>query len=239
MCASPLASWKKEEWTFGSFSSTCSNCSREPKPGDTFYSVLAEGTEEASREEETEEEKENEKTEEGEYKEEDEEEGLFERRDFCASCWSGPGDDVYSFWKTEVPEKEEEDGETPDRSTLVGIWEGFREKNGASSGDGSTDELNINRKVDFLITLMLMRKGYLALEKQYREEGTKWFVVRVRGGDDEYYEIPEPEIGEDEVETITDELEQALSPGNTDAAVESEEPEHRVGEEENVGETED
>ncbi len=210
-------SWNDAEWSITSFTAACAECERPFEEGDEYYSALSstahtepdESTTAPDQpEDEGGDETEPENEEEG-AEEESQEDGLaYERLDYCPSCWERNDPDVFSFWKTEVPPSDDEDT-GPDRSTLAGLWRGLLDaRDTAEKKPGESDEDDRNRTVEllYLLTLMLMRKGFLALEDEFRHDGRKVVRVRVRGTEDESYDVHEPEITEQQIDQVKTDL---------------------------------
>jgi len=195
------ASWNSADWSISSSSKTCSECDRSFHGGDTFYSALmsADEIEQDERCSET-----------GEETEPDETERAYLRLDLCPSCWDEAHPDPFSFWKQQAPEPDEKDAE-PDRSTLAGIWRGLLEARTSPDqpSDKSTDsdpDPERTEELLYLLTLMLMRKGFLSLEEDRREGDRRTVYVRIRGTDEERYEIPEPDLTEEGIERVRNDL---------------------------------
>jgi hypothetical protein len=212
-----------DKWSFTSFSASCVQCGCSSEPGDVFYSGLAsaDGEDQKTDDGEGRADEEQQQEQEQEDQEEDQDdnaadETAFERVDYCSECWQTVTPDLYSYWRTEVPEPEEDDQE-PDRSTLAGLFRGLvqkrdrdqntdeasTEENG-QEGQGAEDQLN--RGLLYLLSLMLMRKGFLALENKEAQNGQDRLELRVKGTEDETYVVHEPELDPETRERVKEKL---------------------------------
>lgn len=208
MCAKPLSEWQRNRWNILSRSDTCFQCNHTFSAGDHFISGLANPNEipvsipdnliPSSDPEEDREESEDESN-------------LpdFVRLDFCPDCHEDFEPTLFSFWEMHLPEEDEEEDEgiEPDRSTLLGLWKGFREKSSSSEQEPEGAE----QKIQYLLTLMLLRKNVLHLEEERDRDGTHYLVIRVRGQEErKRHPIPEPSIDMENIDSLTAELKQIL-----------------------------
>ncbi len=228
MSAESFGSWDTIEWSISSFSASCAECETAFEEGDVVISALTSvktGTTEEESENNPETQVTERETANSDSKREEERPDTtendsgqnlsFVRLDYCESCWENGETEPFSFWMTRVPEPEEEDS-GPDRSTLAGVWRGLlqaREETSSEDSGGEDGELEPEQTHEllYLLTLMLMRKGFLSLEEEKNtEDARKLLRVRVRGTDDQMYNIPELEIKDDELDRIKTELAELL-----------------------------
>ncbi len=218
---------QSNQWSFTSFSASCVKCGRSSEPGDVFYSGLAPATVEEGNDDHED------RQEEGEQEPDQREtaeqntgqsggssEGpTYKRVDYCSECWQTATPDLYSYWRTEVPEPEEDDQE-PDRSTLAGLFRGLIQKRDRQQSEDETerepeepregDTEHLNSGLLYLLSLMLMRKGFLALENKESKDGQDQLELRVKGTQDEIYMVHEPELNPELREKVKNKLAELL-----------------------------
>jgi hypothetical protein len=122
----------------------------------------------------------------------------FERRDYCAACFKEHRPpDVYSFWKTAVPE---EDEGKPRRPVLdaESVLEFFRR----------LGEERDPRRVSFrfVLALMLARKKVLKLERNARAADGAEVLVFVERRSGERHEVPSLQMDEAALTAASGEL---------------------------------
>lgn len=121
----------------------------------------------------------------------------FERRNFCLTCWDAGVGTPFSHWKTQTERKEEK---REDKQTLIDLWENI----------GNTSELEGQRlKLAFLVSMSLVRKRYLRMDAPIYREG-KELLVLTRTGDHHQFLLPQPDITEEELKPLYDELSKLL-----------------------------
>lgn len=117
----------------------------------------------------------------------------FERRNFCQRCWEAGIDGVFSYWKTQAARKDEK---RDDRQTLVDLFDNMM----------TATELDGQRlKMAFLISMSLVRKRLLRLEPSIHRDGRE-FLVLLRTADQRQFTLPHPEITEEELQPLHEEL---------------------------------
>ena len=118
-------------------------------------------------------------------------EGRFERRDVCLPRW-GQRPELFSFWKTRMPKREEKRLE--DINAMQDFFKKLIEK---PSDDPS------RQKITYLTALLLARKRRLKLA------GSKDGRLKIeKGWDGETIEIADPPITDAEIETLKQQMEQ-------------------------------
>ena len=115
----------------------------------------------------------------------------FERRDLCLPCWEKKPFELFSYWKTRMPRREERKLE--DIAAMVEFFKCLA----AAPGEDPT-----RRKVTYLTALLLMRKKRLKIVG-HREET----LILEKAWDGETIEIVEPTVGEEELDALRVDME--------------------------------
>lgn len=115
----------------------------------------------------------------------------FERRDLCLPCFDLKPFELFSFWKTQMPRREER------RFEDIGAMTEFCKRLLASPSEDP-----MRRKILYLTSLVLMRKKRLKLVGV--REGR---LIVEKSWDGDTAEIPDPAIGEAELEPLKLEME--------------------------------
>ena len=123
----------------------------------------------------------------------------FERKDFCQTCWSGGADDMFSFWKTQVPAKEAKAKRFVDDEVLIDFFARL---------ENATEELKINFR--YILALVLMRKKLLKFEGTRRDSSGEFLKVKVRG-QDAVQEVFNPSMTPEKMEQVTVEVGRILN----------------------------
>ena len=118
----------------------------------------------------------------------------FERRDFCMSCWKGPSEEMFSFWKTQVPAKAAKPKRFVDDEVLVDFF---------SRLEGATEDVKVNFR--YILALVLMRKKLVKFEGTRRDESGEYLVVKLRG-EDRLQEVRNPDLTEEQIQEVSQEL---------------------------------
>lgn len=117
----------------------------------------------------------------------------YERRDFCLDCWP-PDEEPFSYWRTRIPRKDEPKHPPIDYQRLLEMFLRLEDS-----------ESEKRRRFRYILALMLMRKKLLKLEGFGRRGEVA--VMRVKPtGEEDIVEIPEPELTEEEMLHLQDEL---------------------------------
>ena len=104
---------------------------------------------------------------------------VFERKDFSIEYWDQNKPEVYSFWKTIIPQPNEKKKLFVDDSVLINFFERLAQE---------TDQLKVNFR--FVLALILMRKRKLKYEDTLRQDNKEIWVMRfVRETDTHKVEI--------------------------------------------------
>jgi hypothetical protein len=149
-----------EEWKVERRKKHCSSCNRDFASEEVHYSGIAEV------------------------------EGRFCRRDLCVPCWDAKGAELFSFWKTRMPKREERRLED-----IHAMVEFFKRLVVAPSEDP------MRVKVTYLISLILMRKKRLKLTGI--RDGR---LLLEKAWDGDTVAVVEPVIGDAELESLKGEM---------------------------------
>jgi len=127
----------------------------------------------------------------------DREGGGFKRLDYSVEAWEGGArpDGLFSHWRTVVPEAKERKRLLVDDEVLFDLLDRL--------GDDEDDRRTAFR---FVVTLVLLRKRLIRFDR--REEtpdGVFWHVSR-RGNSDAAWRVADPQIGDDDVVTLHEQL---------------------------------
>ncbi len=123
----------------------------------------------------------------------------FDRRDFCRRCWQGATDEMFSFWKTQVPAREAKPKRFVDDEVLVDFFEKLT---------GATEEVKVNFR--YMLALVLMRKKLLKFEGTRRDGTVEVLKVKLRGRD-EVLEVLNPDLDQEKMEQVTEEIGRILN----------------------------
>ena len=125
--------------------------------------------------------------------------GGFERRDFCRTCWQGATEEMFSFWKTQVPPREVKPKRFVDDEVLVDFFEKLT---------GATEEVKVNFR--YMLALVLMRKKLLKFEGTRRDEAGEFLKVKLRGRD-AVLDVLNPDLDQERMEQVTEEIGRILN----------------------------
>ncbi len=123
----------------------------------------------------------------------------FVRGDFCAACWKGETPEMFSFWQTRVPPKEERRKLLVDDGVLVDFFLKL---------EGATDELKVNFR--YILALVLMRKKILKFVDVKRDEAGERLVMEMPK-EKSRFEILNPQLSEEKIALLTDEVGKILN----------------------------
>ena len=168
-----------DQWGFDRGAGACARCGREFKPGEVRGSALYD------------------------------EGATLVRRDYCAECWEKRTPGEFSFWRTVVPEPEEEEegrkrrfSRAIDADTLFDILRDTPD---------STDPRKMRFR--FVIALMLMRRKKLKLVSIARRKaaegpGTRDVLVlkRTGRGHKQTFDVADVKMSEEEMIAAQDEV---------------------------------
>ncbi|MCW8131634.1 MAG: hypothetical protein KIS92_14910 [Planctomycetota bacterium] len=156
------------DWRIAKSNLQCKACETRFKVGDTYYSLLRDQGNE------------------------------FERNDFCPACFQEhAAAGVYSFWKTTVPEEEEE-AKPKAVLDVASVLEFFRRL--AAESDPQRVAFR------YVLALMLTRKKVLRLKGGDRNAQGADVLLFSEGRGGETHEVVQPDLNESEVAVVSAEL---------------------------------
>lgn len=127
-----------------------------------------------------------------------EDEEVFERRDYCETCWGEPPEGCFSHWRTCNTVKKEEKRRL-DADIVLGF---FRELDSKKT----ENELNFR----YVIGLLLMRKRILKFDDIERT-GMEEFLVLRRPSTKERHRVLVRTLADDEIAALTEEVGRLLA----------------------------
>ncbi len=124
----------------------------------------------------------------------------FIRRDFCASCWNGSKEgDLFSFWKTKVPRKDKPVQRFVNTDVFLDMFNRLE-------GNSEIQQRNLR----YVIALYLIRKKIFKL-RSLNKQGGEEFIVLYYPKEDRELSVFNPNLKEEEIESITSEMSQLLN----------------------------
>ncbi len=158
-----------EQWQVQRSSGKCIGTENNLQPGEEYYAALIEA-----------------------------EEG-FERRDYSVSFWEENSPEVFCYWKTRIPIKEEKKKLMVDDAVLTNIFERLEKEE---------EKTKINFR--FVLALILMRKRKLKYEDSIRKEGKEiWQMKLVK--DTRIHKVVNPQLNAEQIEKVSQELSTILN----------------------------
>ena len=153
-----------EQWEVQRTEGVCAGTNRKLEPGEEYYAALID------------------------------KETFFERRDYSCDYWEQHQPEVFSFWKTKIPEPSQKKKLFVDDNVLVNLFERLAEEK---------EELKVNFR--FVLALILMRKRRLKYEDS-RRDGTReiWSMRFVR--ETETHDVINPQLTEEQIQEVSQEL---------------------------------
>ncbi len=122
----------------------------------------------------------------------------FERQDYSVEYWEENNPQVYCFWKTRVPIKDDKKKLFVDDGILINIFERLADEK---------EQIKINFR--FVLALILMRKRLLKYEDTKRTDDQEiWQMRFVR--DKNIHEVINPQLNDQEIEKVSQELSAVL-----------------------------
>ena len=126
-----------------------------------------------------------------------------ERRDYSVEAWeaSGPPADVFSYWKTTVPDPRERRRLLVDDAVLLDLFESL-------AGDSRRKRVAYR----FILCLLLMRKKLLRYVRRTGQgEDERWLMLpKGAPADQGPIEVVNPRLTDDDVRELTDQLGEVL-----------------------------
>ena len=124
----------------------------------------------------------------------------FERRDYCLACWQAAGrDEVFSFWRTRVPCRDEPRRPVVDKDVVLNFFDRL---------EGAEEALKRNFR--YVLALLLMRKKVLKFTDVERGEGGEVLVLYDKERDREC-RVPNPQLTDEEIQSVTEEVGKLLN----------------------------
>jgi len=118
----------------------------------------------------------------------------FRRADYSIEAWTGPPEGAFCHFKSRVPVKEAKKRLLVNDQVLIGFFERLA---------GETVPIRVAFR--FVIALILMRKRLLKYESSGVESGVEtWEMMLMR--DHSRHQVVNPNLSDDEVETVSREL---------------------------------
>jgi hypothetical protein len=124
-------------------------------------------------------------------------EGL-QRRDFCLDYWLENKPAVYCHWKTKIPLPDQKKQIFVDDEMLMAFFERLEKE---------TDQEKLNFR--FVLTLILMRKRKLKYDSTRIEADNEIWRLKITGTDD-FAEVLNPQIDEEQIEQLSSQIGQIL-----------------------------
>ncbi|MGA2916481.1 MAG: hypothetical protein ABSE89_10690 [Sedimentisphaerales bacterium] len=124
--------------------------------------------------------------------------GGFERKDYCIEHWTANKPAVYCYWKSQMAKDDKKKKIFVDNDMLLAFFERLA---------AETDEEKINFR--FVLTLVLMRKRLVKYDSSEKIDGKEMWTVRITGRD-EKAQVLNPQLTEDKIEQLSQQLGQIL-----------------------------
>jgi len=127
----------------------------------------------------------------------------FDRKDYCTACWENTAScpQLFSFWQTRVPTKEEERKLLVDNNVLLDFFLRLSEE--------KSEQPDHKTKFRYILALVLMRKRTLRFVDIARNGG-EYLILRYPKEDREF-RVLDPGLTEEEAESVKDHLSQILN----------------------------
>lgn len=129
----------------------------------------------------------------------------YERRDFCGTCEHPVEPPPLALWRTHRPAPSTRPAHAFDREAIFGFFLRM-----------SAVEQPAQIQFRFVLALLLWRKRVLKFTDSRVENGAEaWHFVTVRG--DQSFDVVKPELDEDQIERLSQQLETLLAGGDEQA----------------------
>jgi hypothetical protein len=122
----------------------------------------------------------------------------FARRDFCAEAWAQQKPEVFCYWKTKLPTPDQKKQLFVDDDMLMAFFERLATE---------TEQEKVNFR--FVLTLVLMRRRRLKYDSSRTQDGKEIWRLRITGTQD-FSEVVNPNLGEEQVAQLTSQMGQIL-----------------------------
>jgi hypothetical protein len=124
--------------------------------------------------------------------------GGLQRRDYSAEYWMANRPGTYCHWKSIMPKDDKKKKIFVDNDMLLAFFERLASE---------TDEEKVNFR--FVLTLVLMRKRLVKYDSSENIDGKEIWTVKITGRD-EKAQVVNPNITEDKIEQLSEQLGQIL-----------------------------
>lgn len=124
----------------------------------------------------------------------------FDRRDYCAACWSGPPADAFCHYRSRLPRRTEKRRLLVSDDALLAFFDRL----------GETADDALKRDFRFVLALVLMRKRLLKYERTEREGQDEYWVVRMSREQREQ-RVLDPRLDDARITLLTGEIGAILS----------------------------
>lgn len=118
----------------------------------------------------------------------------FERQDYSLAFWEQQRPEVFSFWKTRIPEPNQKKKLFVDDGVLINFFERLGQE---------TEPLKVHFR--FVLALILLRKKLLKYVDTRREDGREIWRMRL-GKEDEVHEVVNPHLTDEQIQEVSGEL---------------------------------
>ena len=127
-----------------------------------------------------------------------------QRHDWCLSCWDDPEREPianpFGQWRTQAPVKGEKKKLFVDDELLLNFFHRLAD-----------DDQPARQSFRFVLTLVLMRKRLLTYNRSVKaDDGTETWIVKQRGRPDEQFEVVDPDLDEDKIGEVSEQLAEIL-----------------------------
>jgi hypothetical protein len=122
----------------------------------------------------------------------------FARRDFCADYWNQNKPTVFCYWKTKLPSPDQKKQLFIDDDMLMAFFERLATE---------TEQEKVNFR--FVLALVLMRRRRLKYDSSRTQDGKEIWRLRITGSQD-FAEVVNPNLGEEQVAQLTSQMGQIL-----------------------------
>ncbi len=126
----------------------------------------------------------------------------FIRKDWCPDCWDRDGregnGELIGSWQSRIPAPKEKKKLFVDNDVLLNF---FRRLEGTDQPE--------RQAFRFVLGLVLMQKRLLSYEKTLDEKQDEIWLMRLRGSDETFH-LRNPQISEEQVAQVSDQLGQIL-----------------------------
>lgn len=123
----------------------------------------------------------------------------FERLDYCTACWKGDSEEMFSFWQTRVPRREERKKLLLDDNVLLDVFHRL---------EGATDELKLNFR--YILALVLMRKKILKFKEVRRTDAGEFLLLEMSKAKTTF-DVLNPQLDEEKIGQVTEEVGKILN----------------------------